>query len=289
MSVSELSSAGRAGTGDTSPVPRSTTEAPGDPAVSPGVADASSVSFLRQVPLLITAALLYFGVRGLTEANRDLAVRHARSLIGLERSLHLDVEGRVQRLVLEHHSLVTLANWIYIWGHWPVIATTFVWLYRSDPATYRVLRNAMFVSGAVGLVIFAMYPVAPPRLAGTGFVDTVTELSHSYRVLQPPALVNKYAALPSLHVGWNFLVGVFVWRHGASPLMRIVGIASPMLMVVAVVLTANHYLIDAVAGVAIAAAGLYIATRADAVADRSKSDTPASPAVRSTRTDAAGV
>lgn len=269
--IAELSDVSTRGAGDTPSAPPSTPATP-----APRGLAAPSTSFLGQVPLLGAAALLYFGVRGLTESNGDLAARHARSLLGLERRLHMNIEGSVQRLVLEHHSIVTIANWIYIWGHWPVIAATFVWLYRSNVATYRLLRNAMFVSGAIGLVVFAMYPVAPPRLAGVGFVDTVTELSHSYRVLQPPALVNKYAALPSLHVGWNFLIGVFVWRHGTSTLTRILGAASPILMVAAVVVTANHYLIDAVAGIVVAASGLYIAKRADTDASGDDGDAPTS-------------
>ena len=226
----------------------------GTPSAQPG---ATPADFIRQLTLLVVAALLYFAVRGATATNADLAVRHARSLIGFERRLHIDIEASLQRLIIDHHAIVTGANWIYIWGHWPVIAITLVWLYRSDTAIYRLLRNAMFLSGAIGLIVFAAYPVAPPRLAGPVFVDTVTELSRSYRVLQPPALVNKYAALPSLHVGWNFLVGVVVWRHATSRPIRLLGAISPVLMIAAVVLTANHYVIDAAAGVAIAAVALW--------------------------------
>jgi hypothetical protein len=154
---------------------------------------------------------------------------------------------------------VTAVNWIYIWGHWPAIAGVLVWLHRTRRDAYRLMRNAIFVSGAIGLVIFAAYPVAPPRLSGLGFVDTVTEHSNSYRVLQPPALANKYAAVPSLHVGWNLLVGVFLWRHGRRHLVRALGLASPVMMFAAVVLTANHYVIDGLLGLAVAASGLAIA------------------------------
>jgi hypothetical protein len=66
----------------------------------------------------------------------------------------------------------------------------------------------------MGLCVYTTYPVAPPRLAGMGFVDTITEQSSSYRVLQPPAFVNQYAAMPSLHVGWDLLVG---WRWSPPP------------------------------------------------------------------------
>ena len=90
-----------------------------------------------------------------------------------------------------------------------LVAVTLLVLYLHRRPIYLRLRNAMFISGAAGLVVFATYPVAPPRLLDGGpFVDTVTTWSNSYRVLQPPSLVNKYAAVPSLHVGWNLLVGI---------------------------------------------------------------------------------
>jgi hypothetical protein len=73
---------------------------------------------------------------------------------------------------------------------------------------FRRLRDAMAVSGAMGVCVYVSYPVAPPRLARLGMTDTITEQSQAYRVLQPPAFINQYAAMPSLHVGWNLLLGL---------------------------------------------------------------------------------
>jgi hypothetical protein len=117
----------------------------------------------------------------------------------------------------------------------------------------------MFVSGGIGLFVFALYPVAPPRLTALGYVDTVTERSEAYRVLQPPAFVNPYAAMPSLHVGWDLLVGLAVASAAGTVLLRWVGRMMPVLMFAAVVLTANHYLVDGVAGAALALLGLAVA------------------------------
>ncbi|RMH78216.1 MAG: phosphatase PAP2 family protein [Actinomyces sp.] len=215
-----------------------------------------------QFGLVLAAALAYFGVRGLTEGSEVTAVDHAGRLLELEARLGLDLEAGLQGWALTHPWLVTLANWIYIWGHWPVIAAVLVWAYRRHRSAYFTLRNAMFVSGAIGLVIFAAYPVAPPRLM-PGFVDTVTEHSHAYRVLQPPQLVNRFAAMPSLHVGWNLLVGVIVYRTAAHRLARALGAAIPFLMASAVVLTANHYLLDAVVGSTVAIGGLLVVVAAE--------------------------
>jgi hypothetical protein len=119
----------------------------------------------------------------------------------------------------------------------------------------------MLVSGIIGVCIFVLFPVAPPRLAELGLVDTVTLHSHAYRVLQPPTFVNQYAAVPSLHVGWNLLIGIFIYRCASRPAVRALGILSPVAMTAAVVLTANHYLVDAVLGAVVALTGLAVAAR----------------------------
>ena len=139
---------------------------------------------------------------------------------------------------------MTLANWVYIYGHWPVIIMTLAWLFVRAPAEY-LLRNAMFISGAIGLVIFVLFPVAPPRLGVLEIVDTVTQRSNSYRTLQPPGLINRYAAMPSLHFGWNLLVG----DHGLARVAPAGGCAPCAVVMVAamglaVVVTANHYVVD---------------------------------------------
>ncbi len=213
-----------------------------------------------QLGLLVGAALAYFGVRGLTEGSQATATAHGQSVLRLERGVGIDIETTVQGWILHHRQIVTAANWVYIWGHWPVIAITFVWLYRNHRPSYLLLRNAMFVSGGIGLIIFMAFPVAPPRLMPGAFVDTVTELSKSYRVLQPPSLVNKYAAVPSLHVGWNLLVGIILFRTIQHKLIRALALLSPLVMASAVVLTANHYVFDAIAGSVIATIGLAGAT-----------------------------
>ena len=97
----------------------------------------------------------------------------------------------------------------------------------------------MLLSGAIGMVIFALWPVAPPRLADLGLVDTVTEYSRSYRVLQPPAFTNQYAAMPSLHMGWDLLIGLAIIVAASRLWVRVIGGLLPVLMGWAVVATAE--------------------------------------------------
>jgi hypothetical protein len=219
----------------------------------------SWIEVAEQFVLIFGAALLYFAVRGYTEGSAGRAVQHGLDLLRFERRLGLDFELGLQAVTLDRRWLVTLANWVYIWGHWPVIGLSLFWLHRRHRPQYIVLRNGLFISGAIGLVIFALYPVAPPRLAPLPLVDTVTEFSTSYRVLQPGGLVNKYAAMPSLHVGWNIIVGWTVYRMARNRAVRIGSAVLPVLMAVAVVATANHYVVDGVVGAVVAVSGLVLA------------------------------
>jgi hypothetical protein len=214
------------------------------------------MDLVREVVLVVFAYFAYFGVRGMTEGSADRALDNAGRVETFERWLHLDWEPAWQRLIVDHHALVSLANWIYIWGHWPVIIVTAVWLFLRRPRTYYLFRNAFLISGAIGLIIFATFPVAPPRLTDLNVIDTVTEYSRSYRVLQPPRFVNQYAAMPSLHFGWNLLVGIALASIARSWWLKAAALMIPAAMFLAVVLTANHYIIDAVAGASLSLAAL---------------------------------
>ena len=208
--------------------------------------------------IVVGAIAAYFGVRGLTEGNVNTAERNAERVLDMERTVRIAFEETLQAGVLGADWLVTLANWVYIWMHWPVLVATLIWLIRVNRDEYFELRNAMIISGAIGMIIFATFPVAPPRLMGLEYVDTVTERSYSYRVLQPPAFVNAYAAVPSLHFGWNLLVGLTWMRVGRTPAWRIAGVLMPAAMAWAVVATGNHWTFDVVAGGTVAFVGVSI-------------------------------
>lgn len=201
-----------------------------------------------EVAVILAAVLVYFGVRGETAVDPAIAHAHSERLVDLEIWLGMNIEHAVQNVVSASQGAVMVMNWVYIWGHWPVIAGVLLWLFVSRPDGYREIRAAMILSGAVGLVVFAGFPVAPPRLADPDIVDTVSEYSTSYRVLQPPALVNQYAAMPSLHVGWDLLMGIALVTYARHRWMRVLGVLLPLAMVISVVSTGNHYLVDAVAG-----------------------------------------
>jgi hypothetical protein len=209
------------------------------------------LDFLIQLLICAIAVFAYFRIRGMTEALPDVAYRNAGLLIRAERDLGINHEYVLQQTVIGSHAATRLLNWIYIFGHWPVIVVTLVWLFLRHREVFRRTRNAMFASGAVGMVVFALFPVAPPRLYEQGLIDTIAEQSHSYRIFQPVAFTNQYAAMPSLHVGWDLLIGLGIWTAARRIWVRLLGLAMPLAMATAVVLTANHYLLDAFVGAAL--------------------------------------
>ena len=215
----------------------------------------------RELLLVAAGFLVYFGVRAVTQGSHAEAVENARTLVSVERALGIYSEPSIQAAITGYQWLVTLVNWVYIWGHWPLIVAVAAWLYTRHPEAFRRTRTAFFVSGAIGMVFFILFPVAPPRLVDTGFMDTVARYSHAYRALQPPSVVNRYAAFPSLHFGWDLLIGLALVTNARSLAARGLGVAMPVAMAIAVVLTANHWIIDVIAGGAIALVGLWVATR----------------------------
>jgi hypothetical protein len=223
---------------------------------------------LREMGIFLLAYLVYFGVRAVTEGTTATAMHNAVDLIRLERRLGVAWEWAAQDVVVGSRLLTDATNAVYMYGHWPVIVIAGVLLFRHRRSHYYRLRNACLLSGLVGLAIFALFPVAPPRLTDLPLVDTVTQQAEGYRQILPRELVNQYAAMPSFHAGWNVLLGIVVFRATRSWALRALAVAGPVAMVFAVLATANHFVVDVVAGVAIVLAGLLALQAIDVVKRR---------------------
>ncbi len=209
--------------------------------------------------VVVGAYLAYQAVRRLIQGSAATAFDRALDVIALERRLGLFWEASLQGAILQHHWLVSLFNWIYVWGYLPVIAAAALWLFVWHRQRYSRYRNAFLLSGACGLLFFALMPVAPPRMfPHLGFVDTVRLHSDVYRAFERPGFVNEFAAVPSFHFGWILLVGVALWAHGRWMPLRLAGVALPVAMLAAIVLTANHYFLDAVVGGALTLGALAV-------------------------------
>ena len=171
----------------------------------------------------------------------------------------------MQEWVLGRDVLVQLFDGIYFWLDFPLIVAVGLWLYFSGHRhPYTVARDAVLASGAIALVVYFLYPVMPPRLlpleAGFTFVDTLSEFNNlSYQAQSTGAFVNPYAAVPSLHYGWQLLVGGVLFWTAKNPALRVLGLLMPVAQLAAIIFTANHYILDAMAGLLVALLGLLVA------------------------------
>lgn len=227
--------------------------------------------------LIAVVYAAYSGGRLLARGDVTTAVGHGLAILRLEELLHLDAEHPLNRLFTSTPALGIPADFAYATLHYLVTPAVLVWLFRRRPLHYRAARTWLMVSTLLGLVGFSLMPTCPPRLldAGHGFVDTMAQFS-AYgwwggEASAPRGLggmTNQYAAMPSLHVGWALWCGVMLWRYGRTPLPRALGVAYPLLTVVVVMGTANHYFLDAVAGCAVMGLGLVLARPAMRGADR---------------------
>ncbi len=215
---------------------------------------------LLEVLLVVPAYVLYQLVRGTVDGRTSEAFHRAAKLVDVEQALGIFWEAELQSLILTWGIAVRLANTAYVWGHLPVIIVIAIWLLTFHRQRYPLFRNAFLISGAIGLLLFWLIPTAPPRfLPHWGFVDTAVKAG-SYYIFQPPAFVNQYAAMPSLHFGWSLLAAAAIFANLRAP-YRYLALVLPVVSLGGVVLTANHFFLDAVAGAAVAMLGLWLAVQ----------------------------
>jgi hypothetical protein len=208
-------------------------------------------SLVRELVLVVVLLLAYKYGRFLTGGHVAAALHNARDVIGLERSLGVFTEARLQDLVLPDTSLIRFLNVYYLVAHVAVTAAAFIWLYVRHPSTYRRFRNVMVVITLAGMVVHLLLPLAPPRMfPNLGFVDTARVFGPaSYGAGSPyKGFANQFAAMPSLHFGWALVIAWAVLIATAS-MWRFTVLAHPVITLAAIVLTANHYWLDAVVAI----------------------------------------
>ena len=205
--------------------------------------------FVGEVAFLFAAMVVYFLIRGGLPVRPEEAFDRANQVIRLEERLGIFVEPRWQGLILDNVTLMKIANWVYVWGHLPVLAGGAIWVYLRNRARYRVYRNGLLISAFVALFGYGLFPVAPPRLLPEwGFVDTVARLARESYDMQPEVFVNHYAAVPSLHFGWALLIGIALFDVDRRILVRVFAVVMVTAMFFAIVLTANHFIFDMLVG-----------------------------------------
>ncbi|MFF3935793.1 phosphatase PAP2 family protein [Streptomyces phaeofaciens] len=202
---------------------------------------------VRELLLVAGLFLVYKFGRQLATGHTAEAYRNAHDVWHAERWLHLPGEGTVQSLLLHGDTLTRAANTYYATVHFPATLAFLVWLYLRRPAHYVWARRVLAAVTAAALALHLAFPLAPPRmLAATGLVDTARVYGPS--VYGPPRtdhLSNQFAAMPSLHFGWALMVAIGLIVATRSR-WRGLWLLHPLLTLLVIVGTANHYWLDAI-------------------------------------------
>lgn len=210
---------------------------------------------ILQLILLGCADLLYEAVRGLVAGQAPVALANAGAIVSLERTLGVFIEPQAQAVGLEYHWLVVAANWFYMNCQFTLTALFLAWVYAYRNHAFYFVRNMFGVSMAIALVVHLLVPVAPPRmLPQWGFVDTIASVAHINQDSGAVGtMVNPYAAVPSMHMCFALLVGFTGLRLSTRRWLRGVWVAYPLVVLAVIVVTANHFLFDALTGAVTAA------------------------------------
>jgi hypothetical protein len=217
-------------------------------------------SGLAELAIAVVLYGLYEVIRGFGSTTLAAARAHTADIVAFERHLGFFVERSVQVGVDRLPAVPMLLGFAYMSLHFGATAAVMFWTHRRHRERFAIVRTTLVVSTAVSLAIYILFPAAPPRLAGLGFADTVTEkagINMSSDALG--SLYNPFAAVPSLHFGYALLVGVTVAVLARRRWVRLLGAAYPPFMLFTIVATGNHFFLDAVAGGIVMVAGYLVA------------------------------
>ncbi len=218
---------------------------------------------------------LYEIVQGAAPAHRTPAFNHADQLIRFERWLHINAEGPVNHFVNRYDWLASTTGYYYDSLHYLISPTVllFIWFRRHN--AYGRWRSALVASSVASLLVFWLWALAPPRMAQRGIIDTLVT-RHIYGTVESDSsktLVNNFAAMPSLHVGWALwcaaaIVSTTTWRY------RHLAWIYPVATTLVVLGTGNHYLLDAAGGLMVLGIGIALTAPAATSKDREVSKPP---------------
>lgn len=216
---------------------------------------------VRQVALFASAYYAYRIVRGGVDGRAATAFENARKLIDIERALHVFVEPSVQAWASGSSIITDVASWLYINAQTSVTLGALVWLYLFRNRSFYFVRNMLVVAMLLALVGYVVYPTAPPRMFPEwGFQDSVARFTG----IDPDgasvsALFNPYAAVPSMHVAFSLMIGWPLSRLVQWRALKAFWFAYPLIIAFVIVITANHFISDAILGACTAGASAYAA------------------------------
>ncbi len=216
------------------------------------------LDILMEIGILAAVYFIYRYSRGSIDATESTALRHALEIIDLEKAMGIFVELDIQSWFLDNSAMTHFANILYTICYYPAVIIFAIWAYWRYRSKYKFMRTVFVVSAIIAFVSFALYPTAPPRffdgreldttvVENLGFVDTIAE-HWGINESTDPDTYNPFAAMPSLHFGWTVMVSAGIIWMTRSRFGRALAVILPIAMFFGITSTANHFILDAVAG-----------------------------------------
>jgi hypothetical protein len=206
-----------------------------------------------QIVLFCGAYWLYRLVRGQVYDQSAAAFANAEAIVDLQRALHVFVERDIQVWAVGTGWVEDVGSWMYINTHFVVTTVTLAFIYLFRNEHFYWVRNMFMVAMGIALVGYVVFPTAPPRLMPEfGFTDSVMAFTGVTPASDVNALYNPYAAVPSMHVGFALMLAISVIRMTRHTWVKVVWAIYPLVVSLVVVVTANHWIFDAVTGAAVA-------------------------------------
>ena len=248
---------------------------------------APALQWWREVLIAGAFYFVYSRVRntfGAGPESRSIAFRHARGVIKVEETLGLWFEPRLQQwyLDLPGHGLIRWWNIFYGTAHFVVTMGVLVFAFRKAPQVYRFTRTMLAGTTALALIGFAAYTLMPPRLLdspsiyggcagraadchGYGMVDTIEVWGGIWKFGSGgmASLSNQYAAMPSLHFGWSTWCAITVVLVVGRGRLRWLAFSYPLVTLFCILVTANHFWLDAFFGAVALGGGWIVAVLVD--------------------------
>jgi len=205
---------------------------------------------IKELSIFISFLIFYKISRYIAIGDAETAFENARKLIEFEKLLGIFTEPFLQGYFLSFKiSLIKFLNTFYMYVHIPATVVFFVWLFKKHNDKYYWIRTGFIAANCISIIFFIFYPCAPPRmLPQYGFVDTLLKLSNVnlYSGFFS-GLFNQYAAVPSMHFGNAFLIAISILIY-VKRSYKWLALIYPLFVLLVIVITANHFYLDAVLG-----------------------------------------
>jgi hypothetical protein len=267
---------------DTDTTDSSDSSASGEPATASG----RRLRWWREVAYVVAFYFVYSWVRNqfgsAGEDSTRIAYEHARDIIRIQDAIGLWFEPALQRWYLDLPGMGLIRAWNIYYGtaHFIITGGALIWLYRRQPDRYSLWRSTLAAMTAAALIGFAGYSLMPPRLLGDtskfgacfeegvedchgdGVVDTLAVHGGwlSFQDEEVAEVSNQFAAMPSMHTGWSTWSAFVMWGLVRRRWAKVLVVLYPMATVFCILITGNHYWLDAVGGLAAFAVGLGVSS-----------------------------